>query len=695
MIHHVLTYIGRGFAVVPLIPGTKRPSKDKIYEEPIDTEAKAREWWTGSHKDDGIGIFLGKSGLVCVDLDSNHGATEEDFKRFDRTVTVKTRNGYHFYYLAPKIEIASKAIIPPLPGKSDGQAVAYLRTGNHYVVAPPTVVWLDKGIELPEWEYQFHGDLGGPLSFYQLKHAAPCPISFLAPQELDKEFPDDRGKIYLPGARHDMLMDTAVAMARKGKGYEQIIKSLHDRNQYHCKIPKTKAEGVDREIEGIAKWATSGKVQVVVGPTKNADGANGIIAKADNGTVETQQVAADNRSTNQESPIVDGEVERSFPDVRENGTKLGTIANIQELLRRENITARYNVISKQEELSIPDRAYSLDNKSNASLAWIRSRCAYHGIPAQNLAAFITEISDQNQYNPVAAWIDGVPWDGESRLQAFCDTIISPDKVLKEILIKRWLISAIAAIYEPNGVSAHGVLVLQGPQYIGKTQWFKSLVPAELDVTADGMTLRPDDKDSVFQVISKWIVELGELDATFSRADISQLKAFITKNQDVIRRPYSIKESNYARRTVFFGSVNEKAFLNDPTGNRRFWTIPCDSINYNHGINMQQVWAEMRGYYEADEDWCLNLDEMNMLNRNNEKFESSDPIEERLSDEYDWFSKRDHWMNATAVCKELGLTHVSKKETNAVARVLSKLGVVRRPEDKRFQMPLLKNHTISN
>jgi putative DNA primase/helicase len=50
------------------------------------------------------------------------------------------------------------------------------------------------------------------------------------------------------------------------------------------------------------------------------------------------------------------------------------------------------------------------------------------------------------------------------------------------------------------------------------------VPKELGVVQDGMMLRPDDRDSVKQVVSHWLVELGELDATFRKSDIAQLKA---------------------------------------------------------------------------------------------------------------------------------------------------------------------------
>ena len=134
-------------------------------------------------------------------------------------------------------------------------------------------------------------------------------------------------------------------------------------------------------------------------------------------------------------------------------------------------------------------------------------------------------------------------------------------------------------FNPDGISAHGVLVLQGDQYLGKTKWMKSLAPKELGVIKDGITLNPSDKDSVMQCVRNWIVELGELDATFRKSDIASLKSFITSDRDVLRRPYARLESEFARRTVFLHRLTQSNFTTQ--GNRRFWTIECEYIDYNH------------------------------------------------------------------------------------------------------------------
>jgi putative DNA primase/helicase len=372
-----------------------------------------------------------------------------------------------------------------------------------------------------------------------------------------------------------------------------------------------------------------------------------------------------------------------FPDINGKGKPLATIENLIEACDRLHVTVRYNVIKKDLEILIPGAKFSLDNRANASLAWMESACNRFGIPTGSLGSFLTYLSDQNLYNPVANWITSRKWDGVQRLRHLYNTIKADgeeDDVrvwdLKAAMMRRWMISAVAAAFNPNGVSAHGVLVLQGDQYLGKTKWFKSLVPPELGVIADGLMLRTDDKDSVKTVVSNWMVELGELDATFRKSDIAALKAFITKDRDILRRPYAKLESEYARRTVFFASVNPRQFLHDPTGNRRYWTISCAAIDHDHNLDMQQVWAEAyEAHYMKGESWFLSPDEMAALNDHNRDHEVLDPIRERMLSRLDWECTdglRWRWLTATDVMTELGFDRPTRADVTHAGQILQEL-----------------------
>ena len=209
--------------------------------------------------------------------------------------------------------------------------------------------------------------------------------------------------------------------------------------------------------------------------------------------------------------------------------------------------------------------------------------------------------------------------------------------------------------------------------MGKTHWFKRLVPSHLKLSKDGLMLDPKDKDLVYQAVTNWMVELGEVDATFRKADIAQLKAFITKDTDLIRLPYHREASEFARRTVFFASVNESSYLSDHTGNRRFWTIETVAIKADHGLDMQQVWAELLVSYKRGDSWYLDRQEIEKLSAHNEVYEAEDPIEVKVGRVFD---KGTTFFTCTDIAEKLGYNQPTQRDTRSISRAVQKLFGVR-------------------
>jgi hypothetical protein len=366
-----------------------------------------------------------------------------------------------------------------------------------------------------------------------------------------------------------------------------------------------------------------------------------------------------------------------FPHLNDDGHPLCTIENLDVLLGRLGVVVRYNVISKATELLIPDTAFTRDNKDNASIAYVLSECEKARMSTKFVPQFLLMLADQNQYNPVATWIESKGWDGVSRLGRFYATVDcggQMDQGLKELLMRKWLVQAIGAAFEPDGIAAQGILTFTGAQNIGKTTWFNKLAPEGLGVIHTGHTLDVRSKDSQLIALRYWIVELGEVDATFRKSDMSALKSFATQAIDTIRRPYAITESNYGRRTVFGASVNDVVFLADPTGNRRFWTIPVVGFPVDPGLDMQQVWAEVLELYRAGERWYLSMDQAGLLGEHNADFTVVDPIDERIAAGFCWGEGVQcwDWATATEVLMRIKVQEPSKNQTITASRVLQKL-----------------------
>lgn len=398
-----------------------------------------------------------------------------------------------------------------------------------------------------------------------------------------------------------------------------------------------------------------------------------------------------------------------FGEYLENAKEIKTtIDNLRILVESYGITLRRNIISRENEILIPNKKYYKETAEESSFASITSLCEKNNLSkSKHIDSYCTEIASVNLYNPILDFIQSKPWDQKSRFQAVCDTIITEDsysKELKELLLRKWFISGIAAIAEESGLFAKGVLVFQGKQSKGKTAWFKEIVPPEIRCYfLEGGHLDPTNKDSVKTAISHWIVELGELDSTIKK-DIARFKAFISSDKNTLRVPYARKDTKFTRRTVFCGSVNEREFLIDHTGNVRFWAIPVTELKLDNlrSIDLQQFWAEMYEIYKSGEKWWLQPEEEEKLELSNKAFVKSCIYEEAVLDWYTIYVPNDNPGIETIVAKgardlllELGWTRPTQSDMNQMSAALLRLGGQRDRKKKFLLQRLPKINTESS
>jgi predicted P-loop ATPase len=316
-----------------------------------------------------------------------------------------------------------------------------------------------------------------------------------------------------------------------------------------------------------------------------------------------------------------------------------TIANVKHLLGGYRIQVSYNEIKKKLQISLPYQGGSADNADNTAMTSILSLATLNGVATMPIPQIVELLGDRNPYNPVSEWILSKPWDGTDRMEAVYETLTVREgfpEDLKKVLVRKWLLSAVAAANKPSGFKGRGVLVFQGPQGIGKTSWLSSLVtdPALRDVVVKvDHHLDANNKDSILGAITHWLVEIGELDSSF-RKDFARLKGFLTSDSDKVRRPYARTESEYPRRTVFFATVNDENFLVDHTGNTRWWTLPLQAINFEHGIDMQQAFAQLAEDFDKGANWWLTKAEEEQLEACNSDHRSSSVMRDLLMDRLD-------------------------------------------------------------
>jgi putative DNA primase/helicase len=330
-----------------------------------------------------------------------------------------------------------------------------------------------------------------------------------------------------------------------------------------------------------------------------------------------------------------------FPHTTEKGRIKATIENLAHLLTNYGIVCQYDEVLKKQNVMINNEKFANDMSETATYARIKSLLAFNDMPLSSMD-LIPALLEQNSINPIIKWITSKQWQFKNKnddcIGQLLDTlIVAPEyKRYKARAVVTWLIQCVAAVdsarhspIKDKLAKFELVLVLQGEQGIGKTTWFKSLLPNDLkQYFVEGAHLDPADKDSVKKCISSWICELGEVDATFRKTDIARLKAFLSNEYDEIRLPYDRVSSSFRRKTSFCASVNPKEFLTDSTGSRRF--LPLEVLACErHNIDLQKLWAQVWELYTNGMPWWCNKELEELLIEHHDKHAETSAISELI------------------------------------------------------------------
>lgn len=207
----------------------------------------------------------------------------------------------------------------------------------------------------------------------------------------------------------------------------------------------------------------------------------------------------------------------------------------------------------------------------------------------------------NKYDPVRAYLDGLKWDSKARIDTWLrDYMGAPEHEILRVFGAKFLIGAVARIYEP-GCQMDNMLVFEGKQGAGKTTAVSALFGRDYMISSISDF---KSKEASISLQGRWVAEVAEL-AALKKTDITDVKKFITETIDQYRPHYGKNMVDRPRRCVFVGTTNERHYLKDATGNRRFWPVPCGDVNTPEITkDRDQLWSEAVHRFRAGEPWWL-------------------------------------------------------------------------------------------
>lgn len=217
---------------------------------------------------------------------------------------------------------------------------------------------------------------------------------------------------------------------------------------------------------------------------------------------------------------------------------------------------------------------------------------------------VREVASGNPFHPVREYLEALS-PGQPGAIAAMGKALGLQTAIEMTLLRRFLIGAVERVYKP-GCQMDGMLVLFGEQYAGKSTFVKVLFG---EWTREGL---PDVRDSVRAAMSLrgfWGIEVGEL-AAIASASNARAKDFITTWIDTYRAPYAEDDESHPRRCVFIATTNESQFLNDATGDRRYWILRCARRIDIATIRTLRdaAWSEALTAFQASETHHIQPDE---------------------------------------------------------------------------------------
>ena len=292
---------------------------------------------------------------------------------------------------------------------------------------------------------------------------------------------------------------------------------------------------------------------------------------------------------------------------------------------------------------------------------------------QDVTDLIKAIAARNKFDSMANYLAAniPPWDGTCRVSTFFHVYCGAELSEWTIEVSLYLFTALwARASSPDGCKADIAPVLIGKQGTGKSTLTRLLALNE-DWCAD-VDFTERDADLARELRRKIVMEIPELGG-MSKREQNGVKAFMTRKKDSWVPKFVEEARIAARRCVFIVTTNDRDFLTDHTGNRRWAPVEVGRIDRDAlKKDMPQLWAEAREIFKTHGVLYEGVERLQ--DEVNQKYIAADPWQELISE---WIAANPNELMTTRNIAEKALrqnyAYMKKRDANAVANVMRGLG----------------------
>ncbi len=287
-----------------------------------------------------------------------------------------------------------------------------------------------------------------------------------------------------------------------------------------------------------------------------------------------------------------------------------------------------------------------------------------------------------EYDPYLEFMKKLPkWDGHDYIADLAATVKTDDDKYWCWCLRKWIVGLVGSLADEDTINQIAI-ILCGKQGVGKSTWFRNILPPELRKYYDTGYLDPKDKETLIKLSELCLFNMDEVE-NLKPKNVEAIKELITKSSMYLRRAYTTLSQNYPRRCSFCGTANGTEILHDITGNRRFLCHNVlDVVDYKlKGFDLNQLYAQAYHLYNDGFQYWLDAKEQASVEKQNARFRSMSLEEELITTYYEPCQDGDNGakrMQAHEIQEALqSKTNCGKLNSVAIGKIFSSKGFIKR------------------